>query len=804
MNRTHAVDLFQPLSAEEAEHCEPPEPDKDEPVPILPVSPDAPEPGFRHPAHGTASAHWAYRDETGRLLGYVARFDLEDGKEILPRTWCRKPDGSACWRWKSFPVPRPLYGLDRLAARSNAPVLLVEGEKTADAAQGRLPGHVGVTWPGGSDAVDKADWTVLAGREVIVWPDADVPGHKAAGQITEQLLAVGAASVALVRLPPGLPEGWDLADSIPGDMDIDPLLDEARPLRRESELPHGYAMTSRGLVWLDPSRDDAQEMVLAGRFEVLAETRDGDSTSWGILLCWYDHDGKEHRLALPRASLAGDAVEARKLLLDGGLYVSPSRSARERLTAFLLSVHSPHRVIATSRIGWHGEVFVLPDGSIGVRQGEDLLLQGTGAIEHTYRERGTLEEWQGEVARYAAGNSRLVLAVSTAFAACLVGPCGAEGGGMHLRGPSSTGKTTALLAAGSVWGGGEPGGYVRSWRATSNGLEGVALGHCDTLLCLDEMSQVPAKEAGEVAYMLANGSGKSRGTRDGFARRTPRWRLLFLSSGEIGLADKIAEDGRKRRTTAGQEVRVVDIPADAGAGLGLFEELHGFVSAEALARHLRSVSTSHFGTAGRAFLKRIVGDLDDVRAAVAHHQKDFLDRYVPPGADGQVQRVAQRFALVAAGGELAVAAEVVPWRPGEATAAAARCFAAWLEARGGVEAAEVHGGIEQVRAFLQAHGMARFIPAWEESEPSHFPPRDVAGFRKREGDGWDFYVSPSAWEEICVGFDRRALAAVLTERGLLVVPPRDRHRSRSILVPGHGRRRLYHLRAAILEADDDD
>ena len=144
--------------------------------------------------------------------------------------------------------------------------------------------------------------------------------------------------------------------------------------------------------------------------------------------------------------------------------------------------------------------------------------------------------------------------------------------------------------AGSAWGGGESGGYVRSWRATANGLEGVALGHCDALLCLDELAQIAAREAGEVAYMLANGSGKSRSARDGSARRAARWRLLFLSSGEIGLCDKVAEDGRGKRLSAGQQVRVVDIPADPGAGLGLFEELHSFSSAEVLATHLRTVN----------------------------------------------------------------------------------------------------------------------------------------------------------------------------------------------------------------------
>ena len=265
------------------------------------------------------------------------------------------------------------------------------------------------------------------------------------------------------------------------------------------------------------------------------------------------------------------------------------------------------------------------------------------------------------MAAYAAGNSRLLLALSTAFAAPLIRPCEVEGGGIHLRGVSSTGKSTALAMAGSVWGGGEPGGYVRSWRATANGLEGVALGHCDALLCLDELGELGAGDAGDVAYMLANGVGKSRSTRDGSVRKAARWRLLFLSSGEIGLAEKAAELGSGRRLAPGQQVRILDLPADAGAGLGVFEELHGFGSAEPLARHLKTTSTKFFGTAARAFLRYVVQDVERLRKTVSALSRDFIRRYVPDEADGQVHRAANRFALIAAAGEIAIEAGVVPW-----------------------------------------------------------------------------------------------------------------------------------------------
>lgn len=73
-----------------------------------------------------------------------------------------------------------------------------------------------------------------------------------------------------------------------------------------------------------------------------------------------------------------------------------------------------------------------------------------------------------------------------------------ESGGFHFRGSSSSGKTTALHLAASVFG--QPSRYIRLWRTTANGLEGLAALHNDSLLILDELSQADPKEAGEAAY----------------------------------------------------------------------------------------------------------------------------------------------------------------------------------------------------------------------------------------------------------------------------------------------------------------
>jgi putative DNA primase/helicase len=120
---------------------------------------------------------------------------------------------------------------------------------------------------------------------------------------------------------------------------------------------------------------------------------------------------------------------------------------------------------------------------------------------------GTLDGWRTEIAARAVGNPLFALGLSAAFAGPMLARCNAEGGGLHFVGDSSTGKTTILEAACSVWGGR---GYRRSWRATANGMEGAAALFNDCLLALDEISECDPREVGNIVYSLGNGRGKQR------------------------------------------------------------------------------------------------------------------------------------------------------------------------------------------------------------------------------------------------------------------------------------------------------
>lgn len=168
-----------------------------------------------HPTLGQPAAFWVYHDQQGRVLGLVCRWDHPGGeKTIRPYTPSRNANGDIAWQWKGWPEPRPLYGLDRLAAHPDAPVLVTEGEKAADAAQKLFPGMVAITWPHGAESAGKADFSPLRSRTVHVWPDADEPGHRAARAACDAATAVGAVEVLKVAPPEGVTSGWDLADAL--------------------------------------------------------------------------------------------------------------------------------------------------------------------------------------------------------------------------------------------------------------------------------------------------------------------------------------------------------------------------------------------------------------------------------------------------------------------------------------------------------------------------------------------------------------------------------------------------------------
>lgn len=547
-------------------------------------------------------------------------------------------------------------------------------------------------------------------------------------------------------------------------------------------------------VGTDKEGNERAPLWVCGRLAVIAKTRDTKGRAWGRLLEWRDDDGAAHQWAMPLDLLEGDGADVRRELASRGLHISPTKTARELLAAYLKVWPVEDRARCVAALGWHGAAYALPDSALG-GDGERVVFQNAHAIEPAFARRGTAEGWRDAVAALAAGNSRIVFAIAAAFAGPLAHLASEDSGGFHLRGASSSGKSTALKVAASVWG--DPAAYVRLWRATANGLEGLAALHNDGLLILDELGQVDPREAGEAAYLLANGQGKARASRAGTARASQRWRLLYLSAGEVSLAALMATAGK--RANAGQEIRQADIEADAGAGLGCFEVLHGRATPAALSHEIKDAAAREFGAVGRAWLECVVQDRLQLMEMLPGAVREFVAEVIPEGAAGQVERVARRFALVAAAGEVATSYGLTGWSEGESERAAKACFQSWLAGFGGAGRREDRALFAQVRAFFEAHGASRFDDAGAADERRVI---NRAGFyRAGPGGLREFLVLPETFKrEVCQGFEPKAAARVLRDAGWIQGDTAGKS-ARLESLPGMGRTRVYAFTAKVWEAE---
>ncbi|WLH00349.1 DUF927 domain-containing protein [Pseudomonas beijingensis] len=818
----------------------------------------------KHRQHGAPSKVWIYRDAQGHPLMALYRFDLgpyEDGKPrkvFAPLTWCQRADGQTTqWRWQGLPDPRPLLHLDELSQRLDAPVVLCEGEKAADAAAELMSSYVATCWPNGSSSWHKADLTPLKGRSVLLWPDNDSSGQSCMEAVAEKLREIGAASVQAIALDvfkrkptlkngtptfakggqwddgddaaDALAKGWtsahlaelertgELLGSAPapapaGEVETKVQPKTKRPAKPKNDLlPGGFRLTPEGVFY---SGDDGEARPVCSPLEILARTRDDKGHNWGLLVEFDDPDGEKKRWNIPARNMTGDfGKDVLGPLVDMGLRLPGTRSgrnARNDLQSYLQGFDSKERARLVTRLGWHGPAYLLPDQQIG-NSHEHLFFCDSGAQLPPISEAGTLEQWQQQVGAMCVGNHRLAFVVSVAFAGPLLNMLGHESGGFHLYGDSSGGKTTHLQVAASVYGGPR---VVRSWRSTDNALESIAAAHSDGLLVLDEIGMCDPRIIGETVYMLGNGTGKARANDRGQAgRQVQEWRLLFLSTGEKTLAQHMADANKELK--AGMEIRMLAVPADASKGLGMFDVLNGFEDAAALSDALKARVAKYYGTPLTAFLSALCkpGEMLGWTAILRRTVERFIAKALPASASGQAHRAAARFGLAAAAGELATALGVTGWPEGTATTAAQVCLSAWLDERGGAGNMEGDAIVARLQQIIERFGESRFT-RWDgiTAKTDDHAPRtsDRLGFRRTiehgMGDGVytlvTYYFLPTAWRaEVFKGMSLTLVNRELIERGILE-PSAEGRAAQSVRLPGLSKTRAYVVHASALLASE--
>lgn len=435
---------------------------------------------------------------------------------------------------------------------------------------------------------------------------------------------------------------------------------------------------------------------LCDALELVAHTRTVEGDDWGIWIKFNDADGTPHDLVLPRKLLTqGRRVE--ELLQASGLhvYVLSGNSGKCPLAEFLNAVpmDALPRAVSVTRGGFISDAFdcyVFGNNQVLSMPGTEPVTPTSADCAAVLTEKGTLEEWQANVATPALHSKRLMFGLSVALAAPLLQildlPCVT----FHLNGTSGDGKSSILMAMASVYGDKE---RVTGWDKTKNGFEAVAVRHNNQPLIIDEIGQGEAESLNYVAYQLNNGVGKDRMTRTTAWRKAPRWSLIALSAGEFPLSEmkRLKSRNGRAHTATGERVRFICIPCDAGQGLGVLDSLPGGMTDDKAANDAQRVAllarVSSFkatGVAGHKYLMELMQDVRDngreaLKAQYREFEEEFIARVGRGGLAPTERRVIRHFAAVAFAGELGIDYGVfgTEWQENDALDAAITCFEAW-------------------------------------------------------------------------------------------------------------------------------
>lgn len=548
---------------------------------------------------------------------------------------------------------------------------------------------------------------------------------------------------------------------------------------------HGFKRSAAD----DDSDDDKTDRPITDEWiatpvTVVARTTNSDDGSEGRFLRLHTDNGAKEWI-IPMEVFGGSGEDARRTLFGMGVIIALKK--RGQFMEYLLDQRPAEVFATTCRPGWHESgAFVLPGRTIG---SDKVRYQASGKGQNLFNVRGSLDGWKAEVAAKCEGNPVLTLAIGCALAGPLLSLVGVLGGGVHLVGDSSSGKSLAQLIGSSVWG--DPGIFAASWDMTKGGLEIEASGRNDTMLPLDEIKRADPKRVQEMAYSLANGQGKGTMTREREGRAKLSWRLLALSSGERSLSEHAAIGGNAAH--AGAELRMVDVNAGTRTHRA-FDELHGLAGAD-FHRLLTVAVGAHHGHIGPAFVEKMLAS--DDRPGLLEDFAGIRAKFIEDNA--QAGRVADRFAVIALAGEMAIAYGLLPWTPGSALADCQLLYGEWLSrvGSGNAEDRQILAGILD---FIDKHGSSRFSDVSDQTPDTKVFNR--AGYWKLS-DGKQLYLfNKSALVEAAHGYGLSRVIKALEGAGAIAERGADRKRhAKKYRAPGGGSPWLYVIDPEALDGE---
>lgn len=516
--------------------------------------------------------------------------------------------------------------------------------------------------------------------------------------------------------------------------------------------------------------------------------KDGKSKHHHLLVRFPSYeDGTIHELAIPSGHLHTDKNKVVNDLSSHGLYIRHEMD--KFLLGYLLENRPITRGLVTDKIGWHDDIYILPDEQFGSLQKNHALihLKKEKLTQIEYLEsRGTFEDWMEHIGKYIKNNPALIFATGASFAPVLMNDLNIESGGFNFYGNSSVGKTSTIMVANSIWAAPK---WKNTWRSTDNALEGLCCSHNDAFMALDELSQATSDVVGNSVYMISNETAKLRANRHGEMTEVKNWRTIFVSTGEESVEQRIKEFTNKVK--AGQLIRVLDIPIQFNDSVKssdghytLYHDLHGFRSMNELSKHFYFYIKHYYGTPIRAFLRQYIEGRNEKSIEILKHEyqsaQQLLEGYCIKqyGAiDAQVSRSIGRFAVVLVALEKAIRFGLLPMEYNkkeerdQALYAVTKIFDLWIGGRDGSGNLEEKEILKKISVFFNQHGQTnKFIDYDLRQEEIPNNTSGVFGYRKNlEDESMCWYITPNMLEEVCRIIKENYLSVrqILRKNGML-------------------------------------
>ncbi len=695
-------------------------------------------------------------------------------------------------RWQSSwsGEGKPLYNLQDIVACPDKPIMVVEGEKTAEAAKLLFPDYVITTSCMGSASPRSSNWTFLRNRDVIIAPDNDTTGAKYARTLEDILQKVEAKSIrgldskklgryTIVEGKPQqrdepVPDKYDLADNASDGWTADlinewkehtdfaPFFEVVRDVQAIRDLPRegeevlhiagiNYKLNQKSnSLWWERVKTDGRNgetiktwLSLSGYIKPTHCTEDinGDH---GLLVKIVTRRRKVVECFFVREEMATEK-DTTKLLLKKGLNIPNLKPENCYALNFYLNNFQPEfKAIGVDMVGWQADntTYMLPfineprncySSKIEDEKSVEYILQQKGAVSRVLKKKGTLAEWKRTVGAVCRGNHLHTFAMLAALTAPILKLFNEEGGFFHYVGATSIGKSTIIQAALSVWGDEEMG----TFRATDNNLEGVCKLANDGAIFLDEMGECDAEALSRVVYMVANGVTKGRADRNGNAKATTHFTVLAQSTGEVGIEAKLAE--KRIQAKGGQLLRMGELDADRGKGLNTFDVLNinpdtgiKFEDGKTQAEYLKIHAKENCGLVIDKFLQELVKNIETHKKDLKNFKAEWIASLDITSNQPEIDRMIKRISTVYATGIVAVTMGVLPHTPEEIKDCVDAIFKNWLERRGGHGSHELKIIISDLYKLCIENQHSRFCNTHPTEDERINLPKDKAGYWKTE------------------------------------------------------------------------